>query len=82
MAQMAADYTSLIVEHTDISNSDYMPFEAKGYPCIGVYEAGHNPANHGSADTMADLDMNHLGEITRMVLTTCIRLSVEIRNPL
>ena len=25
MAQMAADYTDLAVEHTDIWNSDYMP---------------------------------------------------------
>lgn len=74
MAQMAADYTALVVEHTDISDSDYMPFEAKGYPCIGVYEAGHNPANHGSGDTMADLDMHHLSEITKMVLATVYSL--------
>ena len=33
MAQAAADYTNLAVEHTDIWNSDYMPFEAKGYAC-------------------------------------------------
>ena len=44
MAQAAADYTHLAVEHTDIWNSDYMPFEAKGYACIGVYEGGENLA--------------------------------------
>jgi hypothetical protein len=40
MAQLAADYTSMTVEHTDIWSSDYMPFEAKGFPCIGLYDGG------------------------------------------
>ena len=50
MAQAAADYTTLEVEHTDIWNSDYMPFEAKGYACIGAYEGGENPYYHKSTD--------------------------------
>jgi FMN phosphatase YigB (HAD superfamily) len=70
MAQIARDYTSLEVEHTDIWNSDYMPFEAQGYACIGVYEAGENPGYHKTTDTLDVLDMGHLAEVTRMVLAT------------
>jgi beta-phosphoglucomutase-like phosphatase (HAD superfamily) len=70
MAQAAADYTHLAVEHTDIWNSDYMPFEAKGYACIGVYEGGENPGYHKTTDLAAVLDMNHLAEVTKMVAAT------------
>jgi Zn-dependent M28 family amino/carboxypeptidase len=70
MAQAAADYTHLAVEHTDIWNSDYMPFEAKGYACIGVYEGGENPGYHKTTDTPAVLDMNHLAEVAKMVVAT------------
>jgi acetylornithine deacetylase/succinyl-diaminopimelate desuccinylase-like protein len=58
MAQAAADYTSLEVEHTDIWNSDYMPFEAKGYACIGAFEGGENPFYHRSTDTLATVDIS------------------------
>jgi len=70
MAQAAADYTHLAVEHTDIWNSDYMPFEAKGYACIGVYEGGENPGYHKTTDTVEVLDMNHLAEVAKMVVAT------------
>jgi hypothetical protein len=70
MAQAAADYTSLQVEHTDIWNSDYMPFEAKGYPCIGAYEAGQNPGYHRVADTPDSVDLTYLTEIVKMLLAT------------
>jgi FMN phosphatase YigB (HAD superfamily) len=75
MAQVAADYTSLQVEHTDIWNSDYMPFEAKGYACIGVYEAAENPSYHQSTDTIEQLDMAHLVEVTKMVLATILQIT-------
>jgi FMN phosphatase YigB (HAD superfamily) len=75
MAQAAADYTSLTVEHSDIWNSDYIPFEQLGYPCIGVYEAGQNPAYHRSTDTADKLDMRHLAEVTKMVLATVLLIA-------
>jgi Zn-dependent M28 family amino/carboxypeptidase len=75
MAQAAADYTTLAVEHTDIWNSDYMPFEAKGYPCIGVYESGQNPGYHKTTDTADRLQASHLVEVTKMVLATLYQLS-------
>jgi Zn-dependent M28 family amino/carboxypeptidase len=70
MAQAAADYSTLTVEHTDIWNSDYMPFEARGYPCIGVFEASENPGYHMTADVASVLDTNHLAEVARMVVAT------------
>jgi hypothetical protein len=70
MAQAAADYTNLAVEHTDIWNSDYMPFEAKGYAAIGVYEGGENPHYHKTTDTADTVNLNHLAEISKMVLAT------------
>jgi FMN phosphatase YigB (HAD superfamily) len=70
MAQAAADYSTLTVEHTDIWNSDYMPFEALGYPCIGVFEASENPGYHMTTDVASVLDTNHLAEVARMVVAT------------
>jgi hypothetical protein len=70
MARAAAEYTALTTEHTDIWDSDYMPFEALGYPCIGVYEAARNPAYHRSTDTVGVLDMTFLAEVAKMVIAT------------
>jgi Zn-dependent M28 family amino/carboxypeptidase len=68
LAQAAADYTGLTVEHTDIWNSDYMPFEAKGYPCIGLYDgAADAPFYHTTLDTMGVVDLARLIEVTSMV---------------
>ncbi len=75
MAQAAADYTSLEVEHTDIWNSDYMPFEAKGYACIGAYEAGQNPGYHRIADTIDGVDITYLNEIVKMLLATILTIA-------
>ena len=71
MAQAAADYTRLQVEHTDIWNSDYMPFEAKGYPCIGLYDgAADAPFYHSAEDTPDKVDPARLAEVTRLVVAT------------
>lgn len=75
MAQSAADYTSLKVEHTDIWNSDYIPFEAKGYACIGAFDADENPFYHKSSDTLDKIDFSHFAEVVKMVLATVLVLS-------
>jgi beta-phosphoglucomutase-like phosphatase (HAD superfamily) len=76
MAQAAADYTNLDIEHTDIWNSDYMPFEAKGYACIGAYEGGENPGYHRTTDTAETLNLNHLAEVAKMVLATVYSITL------
>jgi Peptidase family M28 len=75
MAQAATDYTTLEVEHTDIWNSDYMPFEAKGYACIGAYEGGENPYYHKSTDVPERIDVNYLGETVKAALATILILA-------
>ncbi len=74
MAQTASDYTSLEVDHTDIWNSDYMPFEAKGFACIGAYESGDSPFYHKSTDTIDNIDISYLAEVVKMVLATILVL--------
>jgi hypothetical protein len=75
MAQAASDYTSLAVEHTDIWNSDYMPFEEKGFACIGAYEGGENPFYHRSTDVATSVDVAYLQEVVRMVLATVLTIA-------
>jgi len=69
MAQAARDYT-LEPVHTNIWSSDYMPFEEKGFPCIGAYDGDHNPHYHRTADVVATLDFSYLKEVVKMVLAT------------
>ena len=68
MAQLAADYTSMTVEHTDIWNSDYMPFEKKGFPCIGLYDGAADAAfYHTTQDKVSQVDMPRLAEVTALL---------------
>lgn len=68
MAQLAADYTSMTVEHTDIWSSDYMPFESKGFPCIGLYDGAADAAfYHTVQDRIGHVDLTRLTEVTRLV---------------
>lgn len=74
MAQAAADYTSLEVSHTDIWNSDYIPFEAKGYVCIGAFNSSENPFYHKTTDTIDKIDFPHFTEAVKMVLATIVSI--------
>ena len=70
MAQVAADHTSLQVEHTDIWNSDYMPFEAKGYPASALRRCRRRPVLPSAEDTPDKVDLARLAEVTRLVVAT------------
>ena len=72
MAQAARDYTKLTPIHTDIWSSDYIPFEAKGFACIGAYDADENPHYHSTTDVASTLDLAHLGQVVKMVLATVL----------
>ena len=74
MAQAAADYTNLDVEHTDIYSSDYMPFEAKGFPCIGAFDGEGYPHYHRTTDTLNKIDFEYLADVTKMVLATSVMI--------
>lgn len=71
MEQVALDYTSLKIAFDPIFASDYMPFEAAGYVCIGAYDGSaelNNTNYHSSTDIPANLDFDFLTSVTKMVL--------------
>jgi Zn-dependent M28 family amino/carboxypeptidase len=72
MEQMAVDYTDTRVEYDPIAYSDYMPFEARGYVCIGAYDGsaieGKNKHYHSDTDIPSNLNIDFLTSVTKMVL--------------
>lgn len=70
-ARLAAAFTTLRTEHTDIWDSDYMPFEAQGYPCIGFYDGGvEAPEYHSTSDVPEAVDLDRLEQATRLLVAT------------
>lgn len=70
MAQMGADYTDLSVSLGGIYESDYMPFEARGYVCVGAYEGEENPFYHSINDTVEYVNISFVAKVAKMVLAT------------
>jgi Zn-dependent M28 family amino/carboxypeptidase len=71
MQGLANTYTSIDTLFDPIDASDYMPFEARGYVCIGAYDGSAVSANshyHDKSDTFENLDFSFLSEVTKMVL--------------
>jgi hypothetical protein len=71
MEEMAIDYTNLKVEYDPIAFSDYMPFEARGYVCIGAYDGSavqQNHHYHSETDVPSNLDLDFLTSVTKMTL--------------
>ncbi|MEX3014364.1 M28 family metallopeptidase [Gymnodinialimonas hymeniacidonis] len=74
MAEVAADYTTLNTSHTDIWASDYMPFEATGFPAMGLYDGGVDDPRYGTSRDIPDvLDFGRLQQATRMVIAGVAR---------
>jgi hypothetical protein len=74
MAEVAAEYTTLNTAHTDIWGSDYMPFEAAGFPVMGLYDGGvADPRYATSRDTPDVIDFDRLEQATRMVIAGVAR---------
>jgi hypothetical protein len=72
MEQNAKDYTNLDIEFDPIAFSDYMPFEAREYICIGAYDGSaedHNPHYHSSTDVPSNLNMTFLESVVKMILS-------------
>jgi Zn-dependent M28 family amino/carboxypeptidase len=79
MARMAKN-NNLEFDLDSIYNSDYEPFEAKGYVVIGTYDGSAeniNPHYHNSSDTPSLIDWNYLTSVTKMVLATVLTLGKE-----
>lgn len=74
MAEVAAQYTTLNTAHTDIWSSDYMPFEAAGFPAMGLYDGGVESPRYGSSRDIPDVvDFDRLAQATRMVVAAVAR---------
>lgn len=72
MAQLATDYTNLPVVLGEIYGSDYMPFEARGYVVIGVYDDGNNPNYHRGSDTPDTVNYAYMTDVARIALATIL----------
>lgn len=78
---MIKDMTSVVglQFHLDsIYDSDYEPFEAKGYVVIGVYDGSadptKNPHYHSSSDLTENIDWRYLTLVTKLVLATVLKI--------
>lgn len=66
---LAGQHMSLATAQTDIWDSDYMPFEAQGFPCIGLYDGGADgPTYHSSTDLPETMDFDRLEQATRLLV--------------
>ena len=65
--------------HLDsIYDSDYEPFETKGYVVVGVYDGSadpvKNPHYHSSSDLPENINWNYLTSVTKLVLATILKI--------
>jgi F0F1-type ATP synthase membrane subunit c/vacuolar-type H+-ATPase subunit K len=77
-ARMAEAHTRLTIARSDIWGSDYMPFEAAGFPAIGFYDGAAvegAPGHHSTADTVDRIDFDRLTEATRLTVATVAALA-------
>ena len=71
--------------HLDsIYDSDYEPFETKGYVVVGVYDGSadpvKNPHYHSSSDLPENINWNYLTSVTKLVLATILKIdSINIQ---
>ncbi|GEM_PF-2248221 len=80
MAQMAADYCTTPVMFGPIYGSDYMPFEARGYVVIGVYEGEGNPHYHDASDTPSTVNFACVADVARMTLATVLHETASVTD--
>lgn len=69
-ARLARAHTTLTTTHSEIWASDYMPFEAAGVPCIGLFDGGtEDGVYHSTRDTPDRVDYARLEQATRLTVT-------------
>ena len=73
-------YSNLFTEISYAYGSDYMPFEDNGEIITGLYEKNESPYTHSSNDTMANLDLDYLFEITKGALGAALHFSGAIEQ--
>lgn len=76
-------YTNLIPVNGSIYDSDYKPFEKRGYVVVGVYDGSaeiENEYYHSINDTHDKIDWDYLTSVTKIVMATILTLDEEIRS--
>ncbi len=79
-ARMAVAHTGLTIARSDIWGSDYMPFEAEGFPAIGFYDGAAvdgAPGYHSTSDTVDRIDFARLTEATRLTVATVATVALQ-----
>jgi len=75
MRQAAADYAPKLEIHANkLQRSDYMPFQAAEFPCIGANHYSGASGYHNISDTIDTLNFPYMTEVTKMVLGTIITI--------
>src|SRR5215216_1038895 len=76
-------YIHLVPLEGSIYDSDYEPFEKRGYVVVGAYDGSaepeQNPHYHSTSDTPELIDWDYLTAVTKIVLATILTLDKEIK---
>lgn len=75
MATIFPLYTSLQTKISNAYSTDYMPFQAVGYPITGLFEQNQTPYAHTSQDIIDHLDLTYLTEVAKGALATLLHFS-------
>ena len=80
---VAKKYTSLIPVKNNrrLEGADQYPFYLHGYPALLCHEGQGYPWYHTVDDTVGNLDVTYLTEMTRLAVTTMAELSIPVHSP-
>lgn len=65
LATLMEIYSNLETNISYAYSSDYMPFQEEGYIITGLFEFNESPYTHSPQDTMPNLDMDYITQITK-----------------
>ncbi len=71
-------YTKLKAKPGPLYGTDYVPFEARGFVCVGLYDgADTTPFYHTDADNLDVIDTRFVAEVVRAVTATVADLAAS-----
>lgn len=76
MTKAATLHTKLKPKPGPIYGSDYMPFEAQGFVCVGLFDgADKAPFYHTDSDNIDVVDARYAAEVLKIVVATVLDIS-------
>ena len=73
LEDLAKNVVKVPTKRDPAEGSDYMPFEQRGVPIVGLYEGEYRyPHYHKSTDTYDKVDFGYVTDMTRLTLTFLI----------